>query len=112
MNTSGLVAKQLVNKKPQKGKTSRLVSYVYPEGAFTDREEDSRHARKRTRVANAGVEKVMQFEEDNLREPVDMEKIKFIIPDMMSNRLLKMDLSATLRLNCYQELGSARIQRN
>jgi len=62
--------------KLQKRKTSRLVSYVYPEDAFTDRKEDPGFAKKRSRVAIAGVEKVMQFERDNGRDPFDMETIE------------------------------------
>lgn len=73
---SGSGAKPSVGSKPQNRKTSRLISYVYPEDAFTDREEDPRHAKKRSRVANAGVEKVMQFERENGRDPKDMEEIQ------------------------------------
>jgi len=73
---SGSVVKPTAVLKPLKRKTSRLVSYVYSEEAYTDREEDPRFAKKRSRVANTGVEKVMQFEKENGREPIDMEEIQ------------------------------------
>lgn len=73
---SGSGAKPSAAPKQNKRKTSRLVSYVYPEDAFTDREEDPRFAKKRSRVANVGVEKVVLFERENGREPIDMEEIQ------------------------------------
>ncbi len=70
---SGTGSKPSEAPKQHKRKTSRLVSYVYPDDAFTDREEHPQHAKKRKRVEEAGVEKVMQHERENGRNPFDME---------------------------------------
>lgn len=62
--------------KTKKRKTSRLVSYVYPEDAFTTRQEDLSFAKKRTRLGKAGVQKVMDFEIQKGRTPRDMEEVQ------------------------------------
>lgn len=62
--------------KPKKRRTSRLVSYVYPEDAFSTRQEDRSFAEKRTRLGKTGVQKVIDFEIEQGRSPKDMEEIQ------------------------------------
>lgn len=59
-----------------KRKNSRLRSYVYPENEVSTRQEDPSLAEKRTRVGEQGVEKVMQYEREEGREPKDMETVQ------------------------------------
>ena len=60
----------------EKRKSSRLRSYVYPEGSRSTKQEDPRVAEKRTAVAERGVERVMEFEREQGRMPKDMEKVQ------------------------------------
>ena len=53
-----------------------LRSYVYPEDAISTIEQDPRFVEKRTKVAELGVEKVMQHEREEGRIPKDMEKVQ------------------------------------
>ncbi|MBW6475023.1 MAG: DUF3883 domain-containing protein, partial [Anaerolineaceae bacterium] len=62
--------------KTKKRKTSRLVSYVYPEDAFSTRQEDTSFAKKRTKLGKTGVRKVMEFEIQEGRTPRDMEEVQ------------------------------------
>lgn len=62
--------------KPEKRKTSRLVSYVYPEDATTTKTQSEEAVIHRTKVGQLGVEKVMTYEKDRDRTPTDMETVQ------------------------------------
>jgi hypothetical protein len=62
--------------KPEKRKTSRLVSYVYPEDASTTRTQSEEVTLHRTKIGQLGVEKVMAYERDHERTPTDMETVQ------------------------------------
>jgi hypothetical protein len=62
--------------KPEKRKTSRLVSYVYPDDATTTKTQSEEAVIHRTKVGQLGVEKVMAYEIENDRTPTDMETVQ------------------------------------
>jgi hypothetical protein len=62
--------------KPEKRKTSRLVSYVYPEDATTTKTQSVEVTIRRTKIGQLGVEKAMAYERDHERTPTDMETIQ------------------------------------
>jgi hypothetical protein len=64
------------NSAQEKRKSSRLRSYVYPEGSLALRSEDTQTNRKRTEVGEKGVQKVMQYEREQGRIPKDMDKVQ------------------------------------
>ncbi|MBI9047729.1 MAG: DUF3883 domain-containing protein, partial [Anaerolineaceae bacterium] len=69
--------KQLIDKADnKKRKTSRLRSYVYPDEAYTTKQEDPSFSERRNKVAAQGVEHVMKFEREEGRVPKDMETIQ------------------------------------
>lgn len=59
-----------------KRKNSRLISYVNQEDELSTRHENPETSAKRTVVGEIGVERVMQFEREQLRNPKDMETIQ------------------------------------
>jgi hypothetical protein len=62
--------------KPEKRKTSRLVSYVYQEGATTTKTQPEEVVIRRAQIGQLGVEKVMADERNHDRTPTDMETVQ------------------------------------
>ncbi len=62
--------------KPEKRKTSRLVSYVYQEDATTTKTQSEEVVIRRTKIGQLGVKKVMAFEHESDRAPIDMETVQ------------------------------------
>ena len=79
---------------PEKRKSSRLRSYVYPEGVQAAQQEDPSIAIRKAALAKKGVERVMQFERDQGREPKDMEEIQVHHPGY---DIESMDMDGTKR---------------
>jgi hypothetical protein len=64
------------NSAQEKRKSSRLRSYVYPEGSLALRGEDTLPNNKRTEIGERGVQRVMQYEHEQGRTPKDMDKVQ------------------------------------
>ena len=59
-----------------KRKTSRLVSYVYPDDALQEKTTETTQASRHNEIGQLGVDKVMQYERDQGWDPTDMETIQ------------------------------------
>lgn len=64
----------------EKRKSSRLRSYVYPEGTLSTNQEAENASDKRTQLGQRGVERVMKFELEQGRNPKDMELVQIHHP--------------------------------
>ena len=62
-------------KKPKR-KTSRLISYVYPEDVASVRKYNPDVAKRRTNIGQLGVDFVLKFEEKQERDASDMETVQ------------------------------------
>lgn len=69
-------------RKPPKRKTSRLISYVYPEDTEADptKKTDPGSSERRTRIGQIGVALVMEYEREQERTPTDMETVQVHYP--------------------------------
>ena len=64
----------------EKRKSSRLRSYVYPEGTLSTNQEAENSSEKRTQLGQRGVDRVMKFELEQGRNPKDMELVQIHHP--------------------------------
>jgi hypothetical protein len=64
--------KEKEKSKEPKRKTSRLVSYVYPEDEISDKSMDEEAVNHRTKIADMGVQRVVNYEMNEKRKPTVM----------------------------------------
>jgi hypothetical protein len=74
-SNDGLNPDKRVSPKNEKRKTSRLISYVIPNGKTSKHNEQTDTGIRRNEIGQKGVDRVMEYEISQGRDPTDMEKI-------------------------------------